>query len=92
MAVRPPDDRGDRVDGKMLFFNEEKDYGFIRTADGERIAVNRASFVDGQAPVGSCAGLPVRLTPTETAEGRIAVDVSMIVEPEHGRARRRSSR
>ncbi len=76
----------------MLFFNEEKDYGFIRTADGERIAVNRAGFVDGQAPVGRCAGLPVQLTPTETAEGRIAVEVSMVIEAEHGRARRRSSR
>ena len=61
MAVRPPDDRGDRVDGKMLFFNEEKDYGFIRTAEGERIAVNRAGFLPGEAPVGRCAGRPRRL-------------------------------
>ena len=80
------------MNGTMLFFNEEKDYGFIRTAEGERIAVNRAGFVTGEAPVGRCAGLPVRLTPAETAEGRIATRVSMVVEPEHGRARRHSSR
>ena len=83
---------GEHMDGKMLFFNEEKDYGFIRTADGERIPVNRAGFVAGHAPVGSCAGMPVQLTLTETAEGRIACGVSRIVEAEHGRARRRSAR
>jgi hypothetical protein len=80
------------VDGKMLFFNAEKDYGFIRTADGERIAVNRAGFVSGEAPVGRCAGLAVELTPVETAEGRIATGVSLVVEKQGGRARRRSSR
>ena len=80
------------MDGKMLFFNAEKDYGFIRTADGERIAVNRAGFVSGEAPVGRCAGLAVQLTPVETPQGRIATGVSRVVEKEVGRARRRSSR
>ncbi|MBA2296955.1 MAG: cold-shock protein [Actinobacteria bacterium] len=80
------------MEGKMLFFNEEKDYGFIRTAEGERIAVNRAGFLPGEAPVGRCAGLPVRLTPVETDAGRVATDVSVLVEKEVGRARRRSSR
>ena len=76
----------------MLFFNEEKDYGFIRTADGERIAVNRAGFLPGEVPIGRCAGLPVQLTPVETDKGRVATAVSVIVEREVGRARRRSSR
>jgi hypothetical protein len=80
------------MDGKMLFFNAEKDYGFIRTEEGERIAVNRAGFLSGEAPVGRCAGLAVELTPVETPEGRIATAVSLIVEKEVGRARRRSSR
>ena len=80
------------MEGKMLFFNEDKDYGFNRTTEGERIAVNRAGFLPGQAPVGRCAGLPVELTPVETDDGRIATAVSMIVEKEVGRARRRSSR
>ncbi len=80
------------MDGTMLFFNQEKDYGFIRTADGERIAVNRAGFVAGHAPEGSCAGMPVHLTLAETDEGRIACGVSMAVQAEHGRARRRSAR
>jgi hypothetical protein len=76
----------------MLFFNAEKDYGFIRTSEGERIAVNRAGFVSGEAPEGRCAGLAVELTPVETPEGRIATGVSLVVEKEAGRARRRSSR
>ena len=80
------------MDGKMLFFNAEKDYGFIRTEEGERIAVNRAGFLSGEAPVGRCAGLAVELTPVETPEGRIATAVSLVVEKEVGRARRRSSR
>ncbi|MEO6349727.1 MAG: hypothetical protein ABIP53_03665 [Candidatus Limnocylindrales bacterium] len=80
------------MQGKMLFFNAEKDYGFIRTADDERIAVNRAGFAPGHAPEGRCAGLAVELTPVDTAEGRIATEVSVIVEKNVGRARRRSSR
>jgi cold shock CspA family protein len=80
------------LEGKMLFFNAEKDYGFIRTSEGERIAVNRAGFVSGEAPEGRCAGLAVELTPVETPEGRIATGVSLVVEKEAGRARRRSSR
>jgi cold shock CspA family protein len=92
VAVRPLDSRGDDVDGTMLFYNEEKDYGFIRTAEGERIAVHRASFVNGEAPVGRCAGLPVRLTPADTEDGRLATNVSIVVEADYGRARRRSSR
>jgi len=80
------------VEGKMLFFNAEKDYGFIRTVEGERIAVNRAGFVTGEAPEGRCAGLAVELTPAETEDGRIATEVSVLVEKEVGRARRRSSR
>jgi hypothetical protein len=80
------------MDGKMLFFNAEKDYGFIRTEEGERIAVNRAGFLSGEAPIGRCAGLAVKLTPVETPAGRIATAVSLVVEKEVGRARRRSSR
>ena len=77
--------------GAMLWFDEAKDYGFIRTEEDERLYVDRNGFVDRAAPVGRCAGLPVRFTVSEHEGRRIAVDVSPIPEVAHGRARRRSS-
>jgi hypothetical protein len=75
----------------MIWFNEAKDYGFIRTEDGERLHVERDGFVDGAAPVGRCAGLPVKLTVGERDGERSAVDVSLVVDEPSRRARRRSS-
>lgn len=80
------------MNGAMLWFDEAKDYGFILTEQGERLYVERDGFVDGGAPVGRCAKLPVRLTVTEREGTRIAVDVSLVSEEPHGRARRRTSR
>jgi hypothetical protein len=79
------------VNGTMLWFNEAKDYGFIRTENGERVQVDRDGFVDGAAPVGRCAGLPVRLTISERDGERIAVSVSLVLDEPRRRARRRSS-
>jgi hypothetical protein len=75
----------------MLWFDEAKDYGFILTDEGERLYVDRDGFVDKAAPVGRCARLPVRLSVSERDGRRIAVDVSLLEEEPHGRARRRSS-
>jgi hypothetical protein len=75
----------------MLWFDEAKDYGFILTDEGERLYVDRAGFVDGAAPVGRCARLPVELRIDERDEKRIAVDVSLVPEEPRRRARRRSS-
>ncbi len=77
------------MNGKMLWFDEAKDYGFIRTEEEERLYVDRDGFVERAAPVGRCAGLPVRLTVSERDGQRIAVDVSLLPEEIHGRARRR---
>lgn len=77
--------------GAMLWFDEARDYGFILTAEGERLYVDRDGFVERAAPVGRCAGLPVQLTVSERDGTRIAVDVSPVAEEMHGRARRRSS-
>ncbi len=74
----------------MLFYNADGDYGFIRTDDGERIAVSRSGFVSGEGPEGRCAGMAVTLTAIETPEGRIATEVQPVVEKSGGRARRRS--
>ena len=79
------------MNGTMLWFDEAKDYGFIRTEDGERLYVDRDGFVERAAPVGRCAGLPVRLTVSEQDGGRSAVDVSLVPDEPHGRARRRRS-
>jgi hypothetical protein len=78
------------VNGTMLWFNESKDYGFIRTEGGERLQVDRDGFVDGAAPVGRCAGLPVHLTVGERDGEPIAVEVSLVVDAPARRARRRS--
>jgi hypothetical protein len=75
----------------MLWFHEVKGYGFIRTEDGERVYVDRAGFVDGVAPVGRCAGLPVDLRIEERDGERVALDVSMVPDSAAGgRARRRA--
>ena len=80
------------MNGSMLWFNEAKDHGFIRTEGGERLYVDRDGFVGGAPPVGRCAGLPVRLRVGERDGERIAVDVSLVVDEPPRRARRRSSR
>ena len=75
----------------MLWFDEAKDYGFILTDEGERLYVDRDGFVDGAAPVGRCAQLPVELSIGERDGERIACDVSLVSEEPPRRARRRSS-
>ena len=79
------------MNGTMLWFDEAKDCGFILTEDGERLYVDRDGFVERAAPVGRCARRPVRLSVSERDGGRIAVDVSLVPEEPHGRARRRTS-
>jgi hypothetical protein len=78
------------MNGTMLWFDEAKNYGFILSEDEERLYVDRDGFVDA-APVGRCARLPVRFTVSERDGQRIAIDVSLVAEVEHGRARRRGS-
>lgn len=75
----------------MLWFDEAKDYGFILTDEGERLFVDRDGFVDGAAPVGRCAHLPVELHVAERDGRRIAVNVFLVPEKDQRRARRRTS-
>jgi hypothetical protein len=77
--------------GMMLWFDEAKDYGFVLTDEGERLYVDRDSFVDRAAPVGRCARLPVELSFAERDGQRIAVDVTLVPEESRRRARSRSS-
>ncbi len=75
----------------MLWFDERRDYGFIRTEEDERLYVDRDGFVGRAAPVGRCAGLAVQLTVSERDGQRIAVDVSPVPEESRRRARMRRS-
>ena len=45
--------------GKVLWFNEAKDHGFIMTDEGERLAVRGTGFAGGKRPEGRCAESPV---------------------------------
>ncbi len=77
--------------GEMLFFNEERGSGFIRTEEGERLYVDRNGFLPGEAPEGRCAGLKVDFIRVEgTGEHEhVALEVSLVEELAGGRARRR---
>jgi hypothetical protein len=45
--------------GKMIWFNESKDYGFIMTDEGERLSVLGTGFAGGKRPKGRCAEMVV---------------------------------
>jgi cold shock CspA family protein len=75
--------------GEMLWFNEAKEYGFIRTDAGERLYVHRDGFVPGAVPVGRCAGKLVDLQLVADDLGRRAVAVSFVDERDVRRARPR---
>ena len=79
--------------GELLFFNQQRGDGFIRTEAGERLYVERNSFLPGQVPEGRCAGTPVEFDRrVGTGEHAFAAfDVSRVPEPATGRARRRSA-
>jgi hypothetical protein len=79
-----------RIKGTMLWFAEAKDHGYIRTETDERLFVDRDGFVEGAAPIGRCAGLPVEFTVSEREGRRVAIQVAPVVAASHGRARRRS--
>jgi hypothetical protein len=72
----------------MLWFNETKDLGALRTDDGERIDVPGEAFLPGEKPVGRCAGKAVEFEAVEGAVTRLA----FVVEPSPRRARLRHRR
>ena len=77
------------MQGTMLWFDEKKDYGFIRTEETERLCVHGADFVGGDRPKGRCAGRAVDFGVTGEAENRRAEQVSFVPEVAPRRARRR---
>ena len=61
--------------GQMLWFNEVKDYGFIMTDEGERLAVAGNGFAKGEKPEGRCAHKVVTFEVDETTGERQAQNV-----------------
>jgi cold shock CspA family protein len=76
--------------GQMLWFNEAKDYGFIMTDDGERLAVAGEGFAKGEKPEGRCAHKVVTFEVEESNGDRQAQNVVFEPEVVARRARMRS--
>jgi cold shock CspA family protein len=75
--------------GKMLWFNERKDYGFISTEDAERLYVHGTGFAGGARPQGRCAALDVAFVITVNEGTRKAEDVHFVQDVAPRRARLR---
>ena len=80
-----------RMQGKMLWFNEQKEHGFILTDEGERLYVHRNGLSPGEVPVGRCAHLVVQFEVVEENGQRMAAGVSAISKDPSPRARRRGA-
>jgi cold shock CspA family protein len=61
--------------GKMIWFNEVKDHGFIMTDEGERLAVAGSGFAPGERPEGRCAQMLVTFEVDDTNGTRQAENV-----------------
>ena len=75
--------------GTMLWFNEEKDYGFISTEEGERLYVHGTGFAGGIRPEGRCAGLEVSFRVNALNGVRKAEESVLVPEIAPRRARMR---
>lgn len=81
----------DESRGTMIWFNEEKDHGFISTEAGERLHVRGDAFIDGLSPKGRCGGVLVEFQVSAYGESREAEQCVIVEEESPARARRRYS-
>lgn len=89
---RRAQERPKTMRGKMLWFNADKGFGFIRTEHDERLYVAHTGFQPGQVPEGRCAGLEVTFE-REAREGDTrAVNVAFPPAIDARRARLRHAR
>ena len=85
--------KGRRMRGTMLWFNDEKDLGYITTEAGDRIAVHSSGFTAEARPQnGRCAGTAVEFRVATSAGARTAQDVTLVPDVAPRRARRRHGR
>jgi cold shock CspA family protein len=78
------------MQGKMLWFNEAKDLGYILTDEGERLSVLGPGFAEGSRPHGRCAHTVVSFVIVEHDGHRQAENVTFVPEASARRARLRS--
>lgn len=78
-----------RLEGEMIWFNNEKDSGFIATGTGERLSVDGSAFSGGKRPQGRCGGRVVSFRVTGEGEAAKAEDVAFVEDAAPRRARRR---
>jgi cold shock CspA family protein len=75
--------------GQLIWFNREKQHGFIRTEDGERLLVEESAFEPGTLIPDRCGGIPLVFEREEAESGSRAVRVSIHTEAPAQRARLR---
>lgn len=71
----------------MLWFNEVKDLGALRTDDGTRMEVAGEAFSAGEKPRGRCAGMEIEFQVLTNRISEIAF--VPVVAPRRARVRRR---
>jgi cold shock CspA family protein len=83
------------MDGKMIWFNAEKGFGYIRTEDDERLFVAQDGFQPGEVPNGRCTGRDVTFERIEadndTGAAAVGVYFSSKTDPRRARARHQRS-
>ncbi len=92
LVTEPVLDRGSEEQetrGTMIWFNEEKDHGYISTEGGERLYVAGTGFAGGVRPKGRCAGLAVTFRVTKNGGVRQAEETTLLTDAPSQRARRR---
>jgi hypothetical protein len=80
-----------RMRGELRFFNEVTQRGLIRTSE-EDFAVLGSGFVEGQIPVGRCAGVAVDFEVEGVDSESLAVRVSIVDVTPGRRAGTRAAR
>ena len=75
--------------GRLIWFNPEKQHGFIRTEEGERLLVEETGFEPGHLLGDRCAGtlLTFDRQGAEADDDARAVRVSVVPETPPRRAR-----
>ena len=73
----------------MIWFNEERDEGYISTEEGERLFIAGPAFTNGGRPEGRCGGRLVEFDVVDLGGGREAAGCALVEEENTRRARRR---
>lgn len=80
------------MEGTMIWFNPEKQHGFIRTDDGERLRVDESGLAPGELLADGCRGTRVRFERIAQEDDARAVDVTLLPLTMARRARLRGRR